>query len=316
MLSYSLDKYATFTLNDYTLPTAVINVVSNLVSILNINVATPTTTVKSPTNAARPVRRTKAVRDMESEWKKPEPFKSTETVQYVGFDKKIADIRTCLNKLSAKNYVLQRDNIYGHIDIILNGEEGVSLSDDNTSQIANCIFDIASKNSFYSELYASLYKELIEKYTFFVNTVDSSIENYIQSVDGIRYENSDVDYNLHCLINKENDSRKSLLTFILMLVRNNVLDLTVVDRVISYLDKLILSNIDDKSRVDINNELVENYLIIITNTMPSIFSLETWSKIHARIVEYTTYSPKDHPGLSSRAKFKFMDMKELIAKNI
>lgn len=319
MLTYNTEQYAeiAFNINGYALPSHVITSITSLVEMLNVNVSIATTsTMKSPTNATRTVRRPKNSRDINSEWKNTEPFKTTDTVHYVGFEKKIADIRTGLNKLSNKNYDTIRDSIYDHINTILNCEEGVSLSDDNTGQIVNCIFDIASNNGFYAELYALLYKDLIQTYAFFENTADNSISRYIRSIELVRYEDSDGNYDLHCVINKENDSRKSLLTFIIMLIRGGILPLTSVNAIIDHLDGLMLSNMSSKSQVFINNEIVENYSVLITKMIPDIFTLDTWPSIYERVNAYTTYNTKDHLGLSSRAKFKFMDIKEHISKKL
>lgn len=319
MLTYNTDQYAEigFDINGYTLPSHVITAITNLAETLNVNVSITTTSIiKSPMNGTRPVRRPKNSRDINSEWKNNEPFKTTDTIQYVGFEKKIADIRTGLNKLSNKNYDTIRDSIYDHINTILNGEEGVNLSDDNTGQIVNCIFDIASNNGFYAELYALLYKDLIKTFAFFENTAENSINRYMQSIELVRYEDSDGDYDLHCVINKENDSRKSLLTFIIMLIRGGILPLTSVNTLVDHLDGLMLLNMSSKSHVFINNEIIENYSVLITKMIPDIFTLDTWSSIYERVKAYTTYNTKEYLGLSSRAKFKFMDIKELVSKKL
>lgn len=319
MLTYNNEEYTeiAFGINGYTLPNPVITTITALAELLNVNITIPAvSTVKSSTNSARPVRRPKHSRDINSEWKNTEPFKITDKVQYVGFDKKIADIRTCLNKLSNKNYDTIKDTIYEHINIILNGEEGVSLSDDNTGQIVNCILDIASNNGFYAELYALLYKDLIQTYAFFENTAEYSMNRYIQSVNLVRYEDSDGDYDLHCVINKENDNRKSLLTFIIMLIRGGTLPLTSINTLVGHLDGLMISNMSSKSQVFINNEIIENYFVLITKMVPDIFTLDTWPSINEQINAYATYNTKEHLGLSSRAKFKLLDIKELISKKM
>ena len=66
----------------------------------------------------------------------------------------------------------------------------------------------------------------------------------------------------------------------------------------------------------INNELIENYFVLITKTVPEIFTLDTWPSIYEKINTYTTYNTKDYVGLSSRAKFKMMDIKELVSKKL
>jgi hypothetical protein len=314
---YQVDQYNSiaFNLNGYKLPSLVLSTIETLASLLHVNTTIQVSTVK-PTNSVRPIRRSKNNRDPASDWKNAEPFKTTETVQYIGFDKKLGDIRVCLNKLSVKNYDVQLDAILGHIETILNCEEGVKMSDDNSRQIMNCIFDIASNNQFYAEMYANLYKELIEQYSFFSNTVDTVLSKYISSVNSVRYEDPDANYDLHCIINKENDSRKALLTFIFMLVKNDVLKQNAIMHIVSHLDSLIRANIGSKPHVGINNEIVENYSTILTSTINDIVMLDDWDSIRSQIVCYTKYNTKDHPGLSNKSKFKFMDMKELLAKNL
>lgn len=317
MPSYPSDQYENiaFNLNGYKLPPTVLSVIESLAALLHINTAAVQPSVAKPGPTVRSSRRSHKNRDTSSDWKKDEPFKITETVQYIGFEKKLSDIRVCLNKLSVKNYDVQRDAIFGHIDTILNCEEGVEMSEDNRQQIINCIFDIVSNNQFYAELYATLYKELLDKYSFFTSTIDSILSKYISSAEQIRYEDPDANYDLHCVINKENDSRKAMLMFILMLVDNDVLPKNTLERIFSYLGGAFKQNIDSKPHVAINNEIVENYSLIITTIISEIVLLDTWNHIHSQIIEYAGYSTKDHPGLSNKAKFKFMDMKELIAKH-
>lgn len=319
MLTYNTEQYAdiAFNIDGYTLPVQVMTSITNLAEALNINISIPPiTAVKSPTNTTRPVRRPKNARDANNDWKKDEPFKTTEVIHYVGFDKKLSEIRNGLNKLSNKNYDTIRESIYEHINTIIIGEDEEVLSDDNKWQLVNCIFDIASNNGFYAELYAGLYKDLIQKYTLFENTADKGLERYINSVNAVRYEDSDGDYDLHCAINKENDNRKSLLTFIIMLVRNDVLPKTTINILINHLDGLMMSNMNNKSQIFVNNELIENYFVLITKTVPDIFTLDTWPSIYEKINTYTTYNTKDYAGLSSRAKFKMMDIKELVSKKL
>ena len=134
MLTYNTEQYAeiAFDINGYALPPHVMSGIVNLAEMLNVNISIPVNpTVKSPTNATRPVRRPKPSRDVNTEWKKDEPFKSTEAFQHIGFDKKLSDIRTCLNKLSTKNYDTIRDTIYDHINPLVIDENQECLSDDN-----------------------------------------------------------------------------------------------------------------------------------------------------------------------------------------
>jgi hypothetical protein len=110
-------------------------------------------------------------------WENVRNFKTTKIEKKEGIEKKINEVRICINKMSAKNYELQRDTILAFMV-----EE-----DDELEKIANAIFDIASTNKFYAELYARLYKELIHLYPVFQKVMDDFLQKYMDSLQEIKY---------------------------------------------------------------------------------------------------------------------------------
>ena len=92
-------------------------------------------------------------------------FKTTviEKANDEGVDKWIQDIRSCINKISNKNYDKQSTNIIEYIDKCVENKDESSETDnkENLKKIANFIFSVASTNKFYVDLYATLYVELI-----------------------------------------------------------------------------------------------------------------------------------------------------------
>jgi hypothetical protein len=247
-------------------------------------------------------------------WKTTPEFKATKIEKKEGVEKQMNDIRICLNKVSNKNYVQQRDAIFVLIENII-----IESNDDKTtlSHIAQSIFDIANSNKFYSELYALLYRELIEKFTVFSVYIDNLINDYYDSMDLIENVDSNKDYDRYCENNKLNDKRKASSTFIVNLMIQNIISKKdVLELIVKLQDKIIgLVDIDDKIyQID---EMTENLYILVTlvakdtNTTNGDFG-EIFSTIIANIEICSKYKTKEHKSISSRAIFKYMDIKDTI----
>ena len=189
-------------------------------------------------------------------WKAQVPFKATKIEKKEGVEKQINDIRVCLNKISSKNYEQQRDSIFGFIE---------SIDDDSSylEQIAKSIFDIASSNKFYSELYAGLYQDLIEKFAVFSRFTVHLIEEYYQSMDSIKDVDSNENYNLYCENNKNNDKRKAISMFIVNLMKKGVIDQGDVLQLVLRLQEKVMSLVDIEGHTFQVDEMTENLFIMV-----------------------------------------------------
>ena len=154
----------------------------------------------------------------EEQWEKIKAFKSTQIQQKEGIEKLINDVRVCLNKISNKNYETHRDTIIQYIKEIIENNE----TDTELFKIKKSIFEIASTNKFYSELYALLYKDLINTFDCFEENIEPFINEYIDSIQNINYVDPKVDYDKYCEYNKENDKRKAMSAYIVNLSKNNI----------------------------------------------------------------------------------------------
>jgi hypothetical protein len=237
-----------------------------------------------------------------NEWKTVTPFKVTKIEKKEGVEKQANEIRVCLNKISNKNYEQQRDAIFEIIDVI----ETDSVSQ---QRIAQCIFDIAKSNKFYSELYATLYKELIGKFTVFSEYIVNLIREYYDDMDLIEEVDSDKDYDKYCENNKANDNRKACSTFIVNLMKQQVIDKEEVLELIVKLQEKIMGAVHTDGKVYQVDEMTENLFILITTvglekdaadyiTTTIVKNIETCAK----------YKTKEQKSISSRAVFKYMDM--------
>lgn len=182
-------------------------------------------------------------------------------------------------------------------------------------QIAQCIFDIASSNKFYSELYAKLYKELIKENSIFYSFIVNLIEEYKKDINNIKYVDSNKDYENYCENNKLNDKRKALITFIANLMKEEILSKDEVFNLIIYLQEKVMLQIDEEEKTYQLDEITENIFILITlvvNEFENIKENKLLNIIKENIILSSNYKTKEHKSISSRAIFKYMDMKQLI----
>jgi hypothetical protein len=228
-----------------------------------------------------------------------------------GIEKQINDFRVLLNKISSKNYETQRDLIFNKINEIVSGNEEADLE-----KIASTIFDIASANKFYSDLYADLYVELINKYEIFDDLLNGLLEKYYDSLKNIHYVDHNVDYDGFCNYTKTNDLRKAMASFIVNLMKKGAVEKEKVLTLILSIQKLLREYIDSDNRSNEVDEIIENLFLLLTQSYSTMNKEEKWlSNILPQINELSKLKSKDCKSLSSRAVFKCMDILDNLKKN-
>jgi len=233
----------------------------------------------------------------------PIVFKTTKLEPKEGVEKQINEIRICLNKISSKNYDVQKETIFEKI-------RGVSVEEPETSaKIATAIFDIARSNKFYSELYATLYKELVDEFDVFREIIQSVILKYNGTIENIHYQDPNVDYDKFCEYTKNNDNRKALATFIVHLMKKGVLSKAEVTTLIVNLQTIIFDYIDQENRSNEVEEITENIFIFISQCSDVLKDDVMWNDtIRPNLLKISSYKAADHVSLTSRAVFKYMDL--------
>jgi hypothetical protein len=318
--TYNLDNYKNIIVSgyEYKLPETIINIISNLSNELGVafkentkinNQEEYTGENKKFMKRNFGNKRVKPVVD-EEQWEKIKAFKSTQIEQKEGIEKLINDVRVCLNKISNKNYETHRDTIIQYIkEIIENKETDIELL-----KIKKSIFEIASTNKFYSELYALLYKDLINTFDCFKENIEPFINEYIDSIQNINYVDPKVDYDKYCDYNKENDKRKAMSAFIVNLSKNDIVEKNTVINKIVYLEELVLSYCDTENKTNELEEITENLFILITKSLSILINEPNWEIVINNIKHLAQMKTKEHKSLSSRALFKFMDILDSIKK--
>ena len=231
-----------------------------------------------------------------------EPFKKTEIIKKEGIRGRIDEVRSYLNRISEKSYENMKQQI---LDI---------LKDDNNSEedmtaFSHAIFEIASTNRFYSQLYANLYSELIDNHEIIRDIFNINLILFSTMFDNIEYVESADDYELFCKINKVNERRKALGSFLLNLTRIGVLNKNTFIAITSKLLRMLLQLIKLEGKQNEVNEITENIAILYD---PIVFSGSTEHFDGATIIvvfkHLATSKLKNYPSLSNKANFKFMDI--------
>ena len=319
-MRYSIQDYndIVFAGYDYKLPESTSEIIKTIV--LELGVSTLDTTLKDVAVSEHRQKKqgyfSKKQRNISKNdnlneiWETQKAFKPTVMEKKEGIDKTINDIRICLNKISNKNYETQRDIVIEYIENIIKNQNGSDVTDINN--IANSIFEIASTNKFYSELYATLYKELIYKFNIFNENINQILQQYKDDIINIRFVDPNTDYDLFCDNNKQNDKRKALTTFIVNLMKKNVIDISEIANIVLYLEDFVLKNIDIENKNYEIEEITENLFLFISLAVNELKLFVEWENIINNIKRFSQLKTKEHLSISSRSIFKFMDILDKI----
>jgi hypothetical protein len=239
-------------------------------------------------------------------WEKVRSFKTTKIEQKEGIDSKIDMIRFHLNKITDKNYI----DCHNKIVDLLNELIENNIKDDDLMRICVQIFEIASNNRFYSKLYADLYSDLITRYDIMKTIFNNSFNSFMELFNHVEYVDPAVNYDAFCKNNKDNECRKSLSTFILNLMKNNVISrekvVNLLSQLISQIQEFIVLE-NKKNEVD---ELTENIALLFKADL--VEDLMIGDVSFMSIIQTLAKSKtKTYPSLSNKSIFKYMDLCEM-----
>jgi hypothetical protein len=263
----------------------------------------------------------------DADWGTVRNFKTTVIEKKKGVDKKISEIRIALNKFSAKSKNEQTLKIMSLIDDVMadededaedHDENHEATRDANMEKIVNFVFDIASSNGFYAELYAEFYSNLINKFDAFKYKITDIVLKYKESFNDIVPVDPNKDYDAYCDFVKKNDNRKSMTTFMCYLTKCNVLCPDDLLSIINYMVDLIPSKATDGEMSSVVEELIDNLFIVVTTVYELYKNDDTFNaRIMPEIVIISKLRKSDkeaYKGMTSRATFKCMDLIDFVKK--
>jgi hypothetical protein len=292
------------------------NKISELSSLINITDAVDTVYKKVKRNDNGELyKRGYKSKELEEDWESVRNFKVTKIDKKEGIEKKINEIRIALNKISEKNKIEQTTKIIELISIVFESNEDMN---ENMEKIVKFVFDTASSNAFYSEIYAELYKNILTKFSQFQSKLGDIVINYKKSFEEINPVDPNVDYDAYCDFIKENDKRKSMTTFMCNLTKYDILESETLYQIIKYITFKIREHSTLNDSISIVEELCDNLYILITTTYELYKTDETFhSEIMKELKEISLYRKTDkvlYKSMTSRASFKILDTIEYVEK--
>lgn len=256
-------------------------------------------------------KRYKGQRSNDDSWGTIRDFKPTVIAEKKeGVEQWISEIRGALNKISIKNYDANTRII---IEKLREISGTVTTSEEEIKNVATNIFEIASTNKFFSEIYANLYKCLMDEFPdIFTSILDICIQGFTNTMKSIQFVDQNTNYDEFCKYNKENDKRKATSVFITNLVKVGVIPISTVIWLVKELLDILTLYIKDTGKLNEVEEITENIFLLLTNYSEilrvSIDELKPQMKALAEV------KAKELPSMSSRAIFKYIDILEKMNK--
>jgi len=230
-----------------------------------------------------------------------------------GPDKWLHDIKSCLNKLSNKNFENQKTNILELLQKCISEDN----SDEHMKKVANSVFTIASTNKFYAEIYAKMYKELISTHESFQNIINNYLNNVVgTSTETLSYVSPDEDYEKYCQYNKANDMRKATTVFVCQLMKQEVIPVLKVLSIMANFQETLLKYIDQKDRTNEVDEITDLLYLFLQECKDIFNNCKAdwiWKFVIVKNINIIAkYNKNDKPSLGSRSIFKYMDMRDML----
>ncbi len=250
------------------------------------------------------------------EWESIRTFQTTKIEQKDGIDGDIDQIRLYLNKLTDKTFLDLREKIVDKINKICSE----STNPEDEVKLGNMLYDLCSTNKFYSKIFADLFAELASQYSWLSSLFNIKYDNIMDQYKDIRYIDSDVDYDGFCDMNKKNERRRAVTSFLVKLGENGFIKKQSTIEILRNLLNMVYSIIEANDKKNEVDELTENIAILfnkelIEEVLEESVDEDEFNVLGNTIIECVNRlakaKAKDYPSLSNKAIFKYMDLIEM-----
>jgi len=239
-------------------------------------------------------------------WNNVKNFKPTTFVKKEGLDKNINIIRINLNKITNKNYDILSVRILDEIDII--HENNV----EHFKTIKKLFIDTVCNVNIYSEIYVMLYKSIIEKYDNSLFNINDDYTILKDELLNIKVIDSNMNYDDFCKNNKNNERKRNLSLFYINLMKQELFPKEDIINLILDNQTYNFNMINAINNSDIVDEICENLFILINNAFDYIRDDDKYSVIYNNIVSITKLKKSENNSLTTKSKFKHMDLIDLL----
>jgi hypothetical protein len=276
-----------------------------------------------------------------NEWETILSFQKTELKKKEGIELSIDNIRSYINKLTDKTYAAMFSNILKEITDLFTASMDDTTEEHNTvavmNRVALSIFNTASSNAFYSEIYARLFRDLMAQdsssgdgatanpYAVFRELFERNLETFMSLFETIEYCDPKKNYDKFCDINKANEKRKAMSLFIVNLMKNGIVEKKHALALMRQIQELMNSNMRQEGKTNEVDELAENLYIMIKHSHAVLKSAATSSSTEAheiaelfaqrveQITEISKLKIKSKPSITNKTIFKHLDMLDEIS---
>lgn len=239
-------------------------------------------------------------------WNNVKNFKPTTFVKKEGLDKNINIIRINLNKITNKNYDILSVRILDEIDII--HENNV----EHFKTIKNLFIDTVCNVNIYSEIYVMLYSCIIEKYDNALFNINDDYTILKDELLNIKVIDSKMNYDDFCKNNKKNERKRNLSLFYINLMKQELFPKEDIINLILDNQTYNFNMINDINNNAIVDEICENLFILIKNAFDYIKDDDKYSLIYNNVVSITKLKKSENNSLTTKSKFKHMDLIDLM----
>jgi len=239
-------------------------------------------------------------------WNNVKNFKPTTFVKKEGLDKNINIIRINLNKITNKNYDILSVRILDEIDII--HEKNV----EHFNTIKKLFIDTVCNVNIYSEIYVMLYRSIIEKYDNSLFNINDDYAILKDELLNIKVIDSNMNYDDFCKNNKNNERKRNLSLFYINLMKQELFPKEDIINLILDNQTYNFNMINAINNSDIVDEICENLFILIKNAFDYIRDDDKYSIIYNNVVSITKLKKSENNSLTTKSKFKHMDLIDLL----
>ena len=267
-----------------------------------------------------------------NEWETILSFQKTELKKKEGIELGIDNIRSYLNKLTDKTYTTMFANILKEIADLFAASTDDTSEEHNTvavmNRVAVSIFNTASSNAFYSEIYARLFRDLMAQeqgspFAVFRDLFERNLASFMSLFETIDYCDPKKNYDKFCDINKANEKRKAMSLFIVNLMKNGIVEKTQVVALMRQIQELMYSNMRQEGKTNEVDELTENLYIMVKHShavlaaaAPADADADALESFKARVEQITEISKlklKSKPSITNKTIFRHLDMLDEIS---
>ena len=306
-----------YTLNDfnkiqmdgfsYNLDKSILDIIINISKLVGDDGYIKTPNFERKKNQYR--KKKKQIQD--NEWKIMRDFKVTAIEKKEGIEQHINQIRGYINKMSDRTYDKEFNNILNIIQ-----DNNIDKNETNMNRVIDSLYTTITSNNFNSQLYAVLYKDLLEKFPCMQIKLNNELYKLEKYPEEINYCDPNTDYDTFCINNKENDKKKSTILLFTYMMINNTISVEKMFKLLEiYVNSILETNINNAEKKNTNEQIVEWIYIIIKNGYELLVDDLDWDDMYNNIETTSNYKSKDYDGLTNKIIFKFMDIVEYVEEN-